>query len=462
MEKVIVPPRMRNWTKGEWHIYFDPYNFVWVRVNDSGKLLIELFRKHLSIDEAAEHVAAKFPIARDQAGRSIRQFVDGLVASRFLHIGDYWERPRGEFPRLDFPHDIYLHLTNKCNLKCPYCYNKDDRENKIKLERKGGIEPTLSTEEFKNLIASCIRNGVHRLLFTGGEPLLRADVMELVAFARSLSQDVYLEMLTNAIKIDDSIAALMCQYLNAVTISLDGHEAHLHERYRGKGTFDPTVKGVRTLVAKKAELGQDRPYVAIVPALTDKNIINTKDIYQFSLEDLGANGLAPIVFQAGDHQELNISQIPDLGVYVEVMDRTNEYLAERRERLGLQSANSTGVAARNHCGVGHGEISVDPSGTVYPCQSLHFDEFRCGNVRDADIKEIFADSTVMKRVRGTTVDKIAVCSHCDLKYLCNAGCRATAYNVYRQFDAHNEIYCKFLETMAVEKMWGTSHVSMSA
>ncbi len=462
MERVIVPPRMRVWTKGEWHVYFDPYNFVWVRVNESGRLLLELFRKHLTIAQVVEYVSNKFGIGLDTAEESIRVFIEGIVAAGFLHVNEYRERPRNEFPNLDFPHDIYMHMTNKCNLKCPYCYNKEDRETKIKLEKKGLVDPILNTEEYKDFIARSIELGVRRLVFTGGEPLLRPDVMELVAFARSKSETVFLEMLTNAIKIDDRVAELMCKYLNAVTISLDGHERHMHEYFRGTNTFEPTVKGIRRLVSKKRELGQSRPYIAIVPALTDRNIINTKDIYEFSLDDLGADGLAPIIFQAGDHQELNISQIPELGIYLEVMDRTSQYLAERNKRLGRveQTGPPQSIGARNHCGVGHGEISIDPSGFIYPCQSLHFDEFICGNVRETNIKEIFAESVVMKRVRSTNVDTIAVCSHCDLRYLCNSGCRATAYNIYRDFEAHNEIYCKFLETLAVEKLWGTSQVSL--
>jgi radical SAM protein with 4Fe4S-binding SPASM domain len=129
--------------------------------------------------------------------------------------------------------------------------------------------------------------------------------------------------------------------------------------------------------------------------------------------------------------------------------------------MGKTMGTPPPVGPRNHCGVGHGEISIDPGGFVYPCQSLHFDEFICGNVREHDIKEIFNESPVMRRLRNTTVDSIAVCTHCDIKYLCNAGCRATAYNVYRELEAHNEIYCNYLETIAVGKMWGASHVSLS-
>jgi AdoMet-dependent heme synthase len=462
MEKVVVPPRIRIFTQGDWYIYFDPYNFVWVRVNESGRLLLELFRKHMTVSQIAEHIVAKFGLPLDKAEEAVKSFVDSVVSSGFLHYNDYRARDQSVFPQLDFPQDIYLHMTNNCNLKCPYCYNKTDRETKINLEKVGLVAPTMSTEEFKDLIARIIECGVRRILFTGGEPLMRPDILELVQFARSKSETVKLEMLTNAILITDDVAEILCKNMSAVTISLDGHEKHMHDYYRGTNTFEPTVRGIRRLVAKKKELGLNRPYVAIVPALTERNIMNMKEIFEYSLDDLGANGLAPIIFQAGDHQEVNIAQIPALGVYLEAMDRTAQYMQSRAARNGKDTTPvAEPIGPRNHCGVGHGEISVDPGGFVYPCQSLHFDEFICGNVREYDIKHIFAESPVMKRMRSTTVDSIQVCSHCDLRYLCNAGCRATAYNVYRELDAHNEIYCNYLETLAVGKMWGTSHVSLA-
>jgi radical SAM protein with 4Fe4S-binding SPASM domain len=461
MERVVMSPRIRTWSRDEWHIYYDPYNFVWIKVNQSGRLLLEMFRRYMTPAQVADHVAQRFGLPSEKAEEYIGNFVEGLVSMGFLHINEYRERERQAFPKPDFPLDVYLHLTNECNLKCPYCYNKGDREEKIKLERAEMLSPTMNTEEYKLLIARLIECGARRLLFTGGEPLMRPDILELAEFARSKSETVVLEMLTNAILINEQTAAWMCRLLNTVTISLDGHERHLHEHYRGRNTFGPTVKGIRQLVAKRKEMNQAKPYIAVVPALTKKNVSFMKEIYEFSLDELGADGLAPIIFQAGDHQEVSLTQIPALDVYVEALARTRDYLVERNARHSPTVTQPVEVGARNHCGVGQGEISVDPAGFVYPCQSLHFDEFKCGNVRTADIKRIYHDSPVMKKVRGTTIDTLAVCSHCDLRYLCNGGCRATAYNIYREFQAHNEIYCNYLEMASVGKLWGSSHVSLS-
>jgi AdoMet-dependent heme synthase len=470
MDRVLLPPRCRSWSKDGWHIYFDPHNFAVIRVNDSGRMILEMLRRHMLLREIAEAISKKYGMPLERSQEAIDKFAEGLINAGFLYRNVYVERSRAEFPGVDFPYDVYVHLTNKCNLQCPYCYNKTDRETKIKLEKRGLVAPTMSTDEFKELLDKLITYNVRRILFTGGEPLLRPDAMELIAFARERSDErkaaggkaVNLEMLTNATMIKPEIAERMCQLLDTVTISLDGHEAHIHEEQRGARTFEPTIRGIRTLVEKKKELGTRQPYVCMVPALTAKNIILMKEIFQYCLDELEADGLAPIIFQAGDHQQYSLDQIPELDILLREQARTAEYMQARNARLGKKPPKSGFLAPRNHCGVGNHEISIDPGGFVYPCQSLHFNEFICGNVRETDIKELFHESAVMKQVRGTTVDTLRVCSHCDFKYLCNAGCRATAYNVYREFDHHNEIYCKMFETNSVNKLWTAAENQVSA
>jgi radical SAM protein with 4Fe4S-binding SPASM domain len=434
-----------------------------VKANESGHLILRLLGMHLTEEEAAEHIAAKFKINEGDAQKAVRAFTVKLLAAGFLHRNMYVEREHSGFAKLDFPNAVYLHLTNKCNLKCPYCYNKTDRETKIKLERKGLVSPTMSTAEFKELIAATVSHGADALFFTGGEPLLRPDAMELVQYARQQSnlrverggKPVELQMLTNAILINDDVATQMCRWLDTVTISLDGHEEHMHEETRGKHTFRPTLKGIERLVQMRRTLGQNGPFVSLVPVLTKKTIGFMREMYEFGMDVLGADGLAPILFQPGDHQAFSLAQIPELGTYHKELNRTIDYLEDRRVRRN-EAAPDNSVNRRNQCGVGNGEISVDPGGFVYPCQMLHYNEFVCGNVRETDIKEIFLDSPVMRKARGTTADTLPVCSHCDYRHICHGGCRATAYNVYREFNKHNEVYCKMLESQAVSRMWSSA------
>lgn len=461
MNMVMLPPRVRMWNRDGWYLYFDPHNFKWVRVNDSGHFILTRLQLYRTTEDIISEIVECFGMTEDTARTAVHQFVDDLSSVGFLHHDEYDEGERPTFGPRAFAHTVYMHLTNNCNLKCPYCYNKSDREYKIKMEKQGRIASILTTDESKALITRLVENGVKHLVFTGGEPLMRPDALELFEHARSLSSTLKIEVLTNGILIKDAVAEKLCDFVNMVTISLDGHERHMHERYRGRNTFAPTIRGIRKLVEVRKRRGKPGPRISLVPALTDKNIGFMKEIYEFALDDLGVDGLAPILFQAGDHQELSIQQIPTLAEWGLAQNRTRDYLRGRTPQP-VKTVPPSPVVPRNHCGVGEGEFSVDPAGFVYPCQTMHFDQFICGNVRELDIKEIYDTSPVMRRVRTAVVDNLDVCRHCDVKYFCNGGCRSTAFNVYGEFEKHNELYCRHLEKLAVDRMWANCELPLHA
>src|SRR4051794_38844883 len=114
MERIIVPPRLRVWSDNSWHLYFDPFNFVWAKVNDSGRFLMEEFRRYRTIPDVLKIVAERFQLEPAKASAIIENFVDKLVDQGFLHRDVYRERKKEEFPKLDFPGTLYLHMTNKC------------------------------------------------------------------------------------------------------------------------------------------------------------------------------------------------------------------------------------------------------------------------------------------------------------------------------------------------------------
>ncbi len=89
MERIVVPPRLRTWSEDGWHIYFDPYNFIWTRVNDSGKFLLEEFRKYRTIPDIIINVSERYKIPTERADEIIKKFVDNLIGEGFLHRDAY-------------------------------------------------------------------------------------------------------------------------------------------------------------------------------------------------------------------------------------------------------------------------------------------------------------------------------------------------------------------------------------
>lgn len=131
-----------------------------------------------------------------------------------------------------------ISLTNRCNLKCEYCYASSGDENKILSE--------LSLDTYKLLFEQLDKMNVHRISLTGGEPLLRKDFFEILNEAQKYKFAIIIN--SNGILINDSIACKLKNYrFDRICITIDGSSSKTHDVIRGKGTFLKALQGIRSL-----------------------------------------------------------------------------------------------------------------------------------------------------------------------------------------------------------------------
>lgn len=131
----------------------------------------------------------------------------------------------------NLPLTVIFNVTNRCNSRCKHCYLayfKRDSSNEM------------STEEAKALISDLKDNGCLRISFSGGEPLLREDIGELINYVRSMGMSVTLN--SNGILVPEHINIL--KNLDSLAISLDGRPEH-HNILRGEGTGEEALLGVK-------------------------------------------------------------------------------------------------------------------------------------------------------------------------------------------------------------------------
>jgi 12,18-didecarboxysiroheme deacetylase len=130
---------------------------------------------------------------------------------------------------------VVWNMTRRCNLKCIHCYsNSDDTD----------FPDELTTAEGKKLIDDLVKFGAPVILFSGGEPLLRPDLLELAQYATDKGMRAVIS--TNGTLITSEIAARLQKIgLSYVGVSLDGLEK-THDRFRGKkGAFAAALAGIR-------------------------------------------------------------------------------------------------------------------------------------------------------------------------------------------------------------------------
>ena len=137
-------------------------------------------------------------------------------------------------------HDLRVSITDRCNYKCVYC----------RTGEVGAQYPELAIDEYLRLIRRFVALGITKVRLTGGEPLLRRGLLELVSELKSLrtlaGEQLDLALTTNGHLLEDLAAPLKAAGLDRVTVSMDAVDAPTFERItRIPGSFETVLRGVR-------------------------------------------------------------------------------------------------------------------------------------------------------------------------------------------------------------------------
>jgi len=159
---------------------------------------------------------------------------------------------------------VVWNITRACNLRCVHCYNDSGN---------GRAEDELSTKEAKQVLEDLAEFGVPSVLFSGGEPLLRKDLFELMDYARRLRLRTVIS--TNGTVITEDVARDMQGVgVSYVGISLDGVGV-MNDRFRGvEGAFDKAVEGIRNCQSAGVRIG-------LRLTLTQRNIEDLEALFGF-------------------------------------------------------------------------------------------------------------------------------------------------------------------------------------
>jgi MoaA/NifB/PqqE/SkfB family radical SAM enzyme len=170
------------------------------------------------------------------------------------------------------PEHVYFSLTNRCNLRCLMCGI---------AKSPNRVEDEFSTEQVQDIVLQVRDLGVKHLILSGGEPLLRPDLAQIVAFA---SQHIngMVDIISNGVLLeDDRIAQLIEARLNHITISLDGLQ-RVHNSIRGTGTFEKIEKNIDLLNHYKTKYKTPYPTIGINLTIMDNNIEEMVPLIEFA------------------------------------------------------------------------------------------------------------------------------------------------------------------------------------
>ena len=319
--------------------------------------------------------------------------------------------------------------TNRCNLKCQHCYQDADT-----LEASTANE--LDTAEARILIDQIAKAGFRVMIFSGGEPLLREDIFELVAYARSKGLRPVFG--TNGMLITPKVAKqLKAAGAAAMGISLDSLDENKHNEFRGDPeAFCLALEGMEN--CKSVSL----PF-QIHTTIVDWNKDEVLDIIDFAVEK-GAVAHQPfflIPVGRGEYiAETSIEVLENEDLLGKIMKKSTGVPISVKPTCAPQFvriAKQMGIATRysRGCLAGLTYCIINPDGIVQPCAYM---KQRAGNVREQSFDDIWANSPLFETLRTQAYSD--PCGSCDFKKDCG-GCRArAAYYHDNDFMATDE-YC---------------------
>jgi radical SAM protein with 4Fe4S-binding SPASM domain len=270
------------------------------------------------------------------------------------------------------------------------------------------------------------------MAFTGGEPLVRPDLFELLAYSQALGFTN--TMATNATLIDDAVARRLRRYgVVIAAVSLDGFDAATHDFVRGQpGVFEATLQGMRALrragillhiniTAMDYNMDQMEPLMALVDELGAGILL----MYQLVPVGRGRGiGEAALDLSANERLIRFIAQAQRTTRAVIEPVAGPQYWPYLLQRAGIQRGPLLGLAETvfHGCSAGRGFVYVKPNGEVWPCP---FIEVSCGNVRQTPFQTIWATAPILKDLRERESCLQGRCGECVYRRLCG-GCRGRA------------------------------------
>lgn len=306
---------------------------------------------------------------------------------------------------------VSWNVTNACNMFCDHCY----REAGCKAEEE------LSTEEAKTLLEQIARAGFKIMIFSGGEPLTRPDILELVSYANSLG-------LRSVFGTNGTLITLeMAQKLKAagamgMGISLDSMDKKKHNEFRKfDGAWEGAVQGMRNCRAVGL------PF-QIHTTVMDWNNHELEAITDFAVAEgavahhfffLVPTGRAKTI----EAESLRAEQYEE--TLTRIMKKQTEVDIELKPTCApqfMRIAAQMGIKTRfrRGCLAGTAYCIISPRGKVQPCAYLNME---LGDVRETPFDEIWKNNEVLNTLR--TLEYKGGCGECEFKRACG-GCRARA------------------------------------
>lgn len=311
------------------------------------------------------------------------------------------------------PLALLAELTYRCPLHCPYCSNP------LELAR---YRNELDTATWQRVLTEAAQLGVVQVHFSGGEPLIRRDLAELVRHARQL--DLYSNLSTGATLADEAVLQRLREAgLDALQVSLLDTRPQENDWLAGATSFDKK----RQAIENARRLGFP---ITLNVVLHRHNLDRIEEVIDLALQwDVDRLELAHVQYTGWAFQ--NRAALLPTQAQVEkaaaVVAHARAHLNNRPDILHVLPDYFQRYPKACLHGWGRVFLTVAPDGAVLPCQTAReIPGLDFPNVRDSSLEDIWFHAPVFQRFRGTEWMP-EPCRSCERREIDFGGCRCQAF-----------------------------------
>ncbi|HEY0753234.1 MAG TPA: pyrroloquinoline quinone biosynthesis protein PqqE [Ktedonobacteraceae bacterium] len=311
------------------------------------------------------------------------------------------------------PFGLLAEMTYRCPLHCPYCSNP--------VNAPAG-KSELSTAEWQRIIQEASDLGVLHVLFSGGEPLLRKDLPELVTLAHTCG--LYTNLITSGVGLTRSRLQALCDAgLDSIQISFQADQAELADPLAGTAAHTRKLVAAQlvkefhlpltiNVVLHRTNIERLEQMIALAEQL-DAQRLELANTQYLGWAYLNKEALLPTREQVERAQVIAQAAQARLRGKMEILYVLPDYFGERPKPC-------------MH-GWGRRYLTINPSGDVMPCQTAAvIPDLRFANIREHSLAWIWHDSPAFQRFRGTEWMP-EPCQSCSLREIDFGGCRCQAF-----------------------------------
>lgn len=336
------------------------------------------------------------------------------------------------------PRLIFWETTKYCNLSCKHCrvmpVQKPDKNELTFEEAKNLIGQICEFEP--RLLRFAKQSGWGEppiLVLSGGEPLYRGDIFDIIVYAKS--KRITVALATNGTLITEKIAQKMKQSnVDRVSISLDGTKAETHDDFRGqKGSFAQAIDGFNEIKKKGISIQINftvtKQNVEELDSLINLALnLGADAVHLFFLVPVGCGQTIPEKYKLTPEETENTliwfyekSKKVSLHLKATCAPQYQRIIRQRSSQDKSCDYDAQRSLARG-CLASTGICFISNNGEVFPCGYL---PVSAGNVRKSSLKEIWDNSGIFSQLRDTHLLR-GKCGICEYREICT-GCRARAY-----------------------------------